>query len=120
MEQLAATVGAFLKGIMPVTFGAAVSAFIQFKVVKDDSNLWERWGTFFFGVGLAHVFGGAAIEYYMIPEESMTATAIKVLTAIFVMSAATQAYIQIPALAKGLRVKIVEKFGNIIDRLTGN
>jgi hypothetical protein len=105
MEQLAATVGAFLKGIMPVTFGAAVSAFIQFKVVKDNSTTLERWITFFCAVGLAHVLGGAAIEHYLIPDKSMTATAIKVLIAIFGMSAITQAYVQLPEIITSLRNK---------------
>jgi hypothetical protein len=104
MEQMAA-ISAFFKGIMPVTFGAAVSAFIQFKVVNDDSTTLERWITFFCGVGLAHVLGGAAIEHYLIPAASMTATAIKVLTAIFAMSAITQAYIQIPVIITSLRKK---------------
>jgi hypothetical protein len=104
MEQLAAS-WVFVKGILPGIGGAAISAFIQFKVVKDNSTAFERWATFFCGVLLSHVLGGAAIEHYLIPATSMTATAIKVLTAIFAMSAITQAYIQIPVIITSLRQK---------------
>lgn len=105
MEQVAA-LGAFFKSLLPGVFGAAVSDFIRLNITKEDATRQQRIFTFIFGVVMAKVFGGAAIEFYKIPFDSWGGVAISVTCAMFGMAVVTQLFIQIPAIIEAARKKI--------------
>lgn len=103
MEALIA-LKSWIVSTIPAAIGSAISLYIG----KDKTSKMRKAEiicVFFFGVALAHYFGGATIEYNDIDPQTLTADSIKVAIAVVGMGVLTNVMIQLPIAVEALRKK---------------
>lgn len=104
METILAKIGAWFGAIFPAALGSALALFINKaqKLSKLDLIL-----TFIFGINMAHILGGAAIEHWHIDPRSFIASAIQFTIGLMGMATLAQVMLQLPLVISGLRKKYI-------------
>ena len=105
MESFLIKAWLWLIALIPAAIGSALSIFLG----KDKMQMltpFEVFCTFVFGVSLAHLLGGAAIEYAHIDPLSFIASAIQVTIGFMGMAVLAEAKIQVPLAITSLRKKL--------------
>ena len=104
MEAVIFKVGMWFYNIFPLILGSAISVFVGRKKMQELSNR-DIWLTFFFGIGIAYLFGEVAIHYFGVEGESGEARAIYGTIAFIGMAVLTEAQIQVPLAITAVRKK---------------
>jgi len=90
----------WLGTLFPAILGAAISL----KIANDkNSSFFSRVLTFLAGVVVAYYAGGATLDIFTVNKDTMIDEAIMLAWGIFGMAGATQIWMQIPDLIKGIR-----------------
>lgn len=93
-------IGMWLGTLLPAILGAAISL----KIANDkDSSLFTRVLTFLAGVVMAYYAGGATLDIFDVDKVTMIDEAIMLAWGIFGMATATQIWVQLPDLIRGVR-----------------
>ena len=105
MESIFIKIGAWVMSLVPAALGSALSIFLG-KETKEFSK-FAIFFTFIFGISLAHLLGGAAIEYWQINPLSFIASSIQVSIGFMGMAVLAESKIQIPLAFAALRKKFL-------------
>jgi hypothetical protein len=102
MEFLLTKVGGWMAALFPAALGAGLAMFFK---KSEALTLIEKGLTFFFGVSVAYLLGGATIEYYKIIPTSFIASAIQFSIGLIGMASLAHILIMIPKVLEGIRRK---------------
>lgn len=105
MESIFAKVWLWLVSLIPAAIGSGLSIFLG-KETKALSPL-VIFCTFVFGISLAHLLGGAAIEHWDIDPLSYIASSIRVSIGFMGMAVLAETKIQLPLLITQLRKRFL-------------
>lgn len=106
MESLLVKVGGWLWALFPAALGSSLSIFLGKDKMQEFSKM-AIFCTFFFGVSLAHLLGGAAIEYWGIKPISFIASSIQVSIGFMGMAVLAEAKLQVPLAITAIRRKLL-------------
>ena len=105
MESIMAKVWIWIISLVPAAIGSGLSLFLG----KDTKQLsyFVILSTFLFGIGLAHLLGGAAIEYWHIDPLSYIASSIQVSIGFMGMAILAELKLQLPVMISAIRKKFI-------------
>lgn len=106
MESILAKTCGWLWALFPAAVGSSLSIFLG-KDKMQGFNKFEICCTFFFGVSLAHLIGGAAIEYWHINPLGFIASSIQVSIGFMGMAVLAEAKLQVPLAITAIRRKLL-------------
>jgi hypothetical protein len=102
MEFFITKMGGWVAALFPAALGAGLAMFFK---KSETLTLIEKGLTFFFGVSVAYLLGGATIEYYKIIPTSFIASAIQFSVGLLGMTSLSHLLIMIPKVLDGIRKK---------------
>jgi hypothetical protein len=102
MEFLFTKVGGWMAALFPAALGAGLAMFFK---KSETLTLIEKALTFFFGVSVAYLLGGATIEWYKIIPTSFIASAIQFSIGLIGMASLAHILVMIPKVLDGIRKK---------------
>ena len=106
MESVCVKVWVWVVSLIPAALGSALSIFLGKEKMGGLTKL-EIFCTFIFGVSLAHLLGGAAIEYWRINPLSFIASSIQVSVGFMGMAVLAEAKLQVPLAITAIRRKLL-------------
>lgn len=106
MESVCVKLWVWLLSLIPAAIGSALSIFLGKEKMQGFSR-FEIFCTFVFGVCLAHLLGGAAIEHWRINPLSFIASSIQVGIGFMGMAILAEAKLQVPLAITAIRRKLL-------------
>lgn len=94
---------AFLYGLCPAILGAVIS----FISTKQEESKWRIFLVFILGVGVAHFFGNATIEYFKVDPASYTASSIILTFGLFGLATIREIFNQIPDIIRATKRRFI-------------
>ena len=104
MEAVVAKVGAWIGAIFPAALGSALAIFMN---KTAELSRGEKVCSFLFGANIAHILGGAAIEFWVLEPMSFIASAIQFTVGLMGMAVLAQVMLLIPKIVDTLRRKYI-------------